>query len=679
MEGQRKEKNNNFEDRNIISEKEYALILVFISLLFITFSLLQIIPNLNTIERGDDCLNIVYINGILEHHLLPLADYNIFFQKSDLGMIHPPFWFYFWALILYIFNTPIALNISLIFFMLASGILAIKITRLIFRDISYHALAIEYVLFLFIPLIVQSSYLVDLDVILPFSMLLFTYFYLKNPENILLNSLFFALIWATKIQGVPVIVLSLLIYLIITKKPKKEYLNYFLIMIIGSLIFYIFLLSFSKIAGVNSSSAFGHSSIIGIIKIRLSNPKLAVLTTAWVIKQLFYWFIPTTWLLYFLAIFYSVKNKIWREHERFMLPLIISIMILLELLPIRTYGWNFPKYYPSLAPFMIVSISPLIKRTSFKKEDSYKMIFLFLIVTAYFLLIPDPFIPEVSETLIPFILQSAGSNLPKHFVFMPFVFAIPAGFALDKIYSKINNPFYKKGLLVILIIGLILNLGVTYGVPHGFLTKNDASQLKTFVNQNVKSNDLIIIDSRFYTAQAYWMAAPNHVLLLQVFPEFYKYNENLDAPKTPTKVWIIECSIDDCGWGWVRDKQEFNQSSETLIQSIENQSRFVKSIKAISYPGFAYEFFGKKETIEFYRIYSTTLNINSQLLEQTDYMNSFYFAPYLYKNMKEYPFNYKIQSSIDQSIESLSMWIIYIAIIFSFIAIALVILLIILS
>jgi len=58
------------------------------------------------------------------------------------------------------------------------------------------------------------------------------------------------------------------------------------------------------------------------------------------------------------------------------------------------------------------------------------------------------------------------------------------------------------------------------------------------------------------------------------------------------------------------------------------------------------------------------LNLPPELIEESKKIQSFYFTPYLYKNMNNYLFNYKA-SGFSKLLDKLSLWIIYIAMVLS--------------
>ena len=85
---------------------------------------------------------------------------------------------------------------------------------------------------------------------------------------------------------------------------------------------------------------------------------------------------------------------------------------------------------------------------------------------------------------------------------------------------------------------LIINLGIAYGTPGNYFHKSGTSQLKSYINKEVKHNDLIVFDSRIYTARSFWLATDKHFTLLNSFPQFYQINEK-SSNKIPTNIYLI--------------------------------------------------------------------------------------------------------------------------------------------
>lgn len=299
---------------------------------------------------------------------------------------------------------------------------------------------------------------------------------------------------------------------------------------------------------------------------------------------------------------------------------------------------------------------------------------IFAILGIFLLILKKQRIPIYFSLLfliVPFILQSIGSGLEKHFVFMVFVLSIPAGFGLEYLLSKIKSLNIKKIALMVLILLMFVNLGNQYGTPSDYFSKSETSQIKKFVTDNVNKDDLIVVDPRIYTAKSFWIAADNHVLNMQDFVLFYNQNkqDHIDYGE-PTKIYVIECISDDCGWGWVKDNPDFNKTVEDLVYLFKDQSTLEKTISSNSYSG--NEFFGEKEKIEVYNIYSLTVKLDRTLVSSVDSYNSFYFAPYLYKDKSGYLFNYNTYNIFDSLLEKLAYYILLLSILLSLISIPLV-------
>ncbi|MEK6879732.1 MAG: hypothetical protein AABY22_09005, partial [Nanoarchaeota archaeon] len=125
-----------------------------------------------------------------------------------------------------------------------------------------------------------------------------------------------------------------------------------------------------------------------------------------------------------------------------------------------------------------------------------------------------------------------------------------------------------------------------------------------------------------------------------------------------------KCKIDDCGWGFVFQNQNLNSTAEYLFENLRNYSQEKTQI---------YE----RETIfrekkEIYTVYKIQVMFDQSLIPQAKELQTFYFTPYLYKNMKDYPFNYTTYSVLDSMFNKISYYIIWLALFLSFYSILLI-------
>lgn len=297
------------------------------------------------------------------------------------------------------------------------------------------------------------------------------------------------------------------------------------------------------------------------------------------------------------------------------------------------------------------------------------IIFLFGLVGIGFWFVRNKKIPLVFFFLfliIPFVLQSAGAPLAKHFVFIHILFSIPAGYALNALFEKyLHNKKTWKIIVLIIIAGLmIINLGNSYSSPANYTSESSTSQLKSYINNEVKSNELVVFDDRIYSARNFWLATDKPFLTMQQFPQFFEFSQNSSSPKSLVKVHFVECVVEDCGWGWISSSQGqgLNQTDETLFKQLRDNDATIlsKDITEKKYSG--NEIIGKSSETEIYRVYTLQVPLGLGLIEQTKMIQQFYFAPYLYLNMNNYVFNYNT-SGLGSLVNSLSLFEIYLAII----------------
>lgn len=265
--------------------------------------------------------------------------------------------------------------------------------------------------------------------------------------------------------------------------------------------------------------------------------------------------------------------------------------------------------------------------------------------------------------LIPFILQSAGSGLQKHFAFIPFILSMPAAIGLIDIKNRIKSNNMKIVFLSFVFVCMLVSLGTTYGTPPNLIESSATSELKSFINDKVGKENLLILDSRIYTAKSLWLASPNSLILSSQFPDIYNITLNLPKERLkPIEVFYVECAVDDCGWGWVQNDQNLNQTSEQIASVFAHQGILIKSISAPLRT--TQEFLNSAEEVETYKVYYLTLNLPPEILPESKKIQEFYFTPYLYTSMDNYIFNYS-KEGINSFIDLISRLIIYIAMILS--------------
>jgi hypothetical protein len=245
---------------------------------------------------------------------------------------------------------------------------------------------------------------------------------------------------------------------------------------------------------VSFSKMFSHSSILDIVKRQLMEPVKASLTSIWTAKQLIVWVLPSTFVLYLIGMFSYIRNKMYKKYDKLMLPILISLITLLELIPINTYGWNFPRYYIEFIPFMILSLTPIIGKIKMERKDVWKMLILLGIFIVYFLIIPDPYLPEVSEAFTQKNYLELGTKVLFNFdlIILPVI--------LVYLFFRKNmdkDKFYKILIISSLLIFISVNIiQITKPYSTNNLYGDSIPDLKNTLNylkENTNSSDRALL------------------------------------------------------------------------------------------------------------------------------------------------------------------------------------------
>ncbi len=278
---------------------------------------------------------------------------------------------------------------------------------------------------------------------------------------------------------------------------------------------------------------------------------------------------------------------------------------------------------------------------------------------------------------IPFVLQSAGAPLEKHFTFMHFLLAIPAGFGFSKVFKKLNHKNLRIALIIVFLLASIYFLGVARGTPHYYFAKGPNAELKSFINSEVSGSSLVVFDTRIYTARSMWLATDKAYLTFeQAVPILQQvFTQNMSSVP-PMNVYFVECVVEDCGWGWVASNPSLNSSSEYFIRSIAETADVVSVIESPLFDG--NELFNSVPQ-EYYKVYVAQLRLPQPLLEQIKQSQSFYFVPYLYKNMENYIFNYKTVYPFANLLDNTSYFIILMSILLVIISLMLILIIFLIS
>ena len=142
--------------------------------------------------------------------------------------------------------------------------------------------------------------------------------------------------------------------------------------------------------------------------------------------------------------------------------------------------------------------------------------------------------------------------------------------------------------------------------------------MRSYVNENVDSNSIVIADARIYRGRISWMFLDKHYLESSYLGDIFNTNEQLPGQNIPQKIYLAECVIDDCGWGTVG--KELNESVEKMLDSIKPDMQLEKTI------------YGRREGTRsssepYFNIYSATISLKPGIVNVIDSTHSFFYYP----------------------------------------------------
>ncbi|MEK6883048.1 MAG: hypothetical protein AABY22_25715, partial [Nanoarchaeota archaeon] len=249
----------------------------------------------------------------------------------------------------------------------------------------------------------------------------------------------------------------------------------------------------------------------------------------------------------------------------------------------------------------------------------------------------------------------------------------PAAFFLSFIHNKIQNKIPGFRLRYLLIIILIFNLIWLGGFGKPLNTGNsiylESTEGKLIAEKSLKINEnaFVVYDARIFRGIAYWIFHDRNFiessLLSQVMEESKKYGDQ----QINSEVYFIECVIDDCGWGTIKNQPDFNKSVEDLIQKFKNISSVVAEISGPGYGSNSYfPGISTKENILRYRIYKTQTILPVAVFPLARSTHNFLLYPIGYDRSFGPLFDdYEINGFFDKSLHNLALYILYASLILS--------------
>lgn len=201
--------------------------------------------------------------------------------------------------------------------------------------------------------------------------------------------------------------------------------------------------------------------------------------------------------------------------------------------------------------------------------------------------------------LITLIFLLGSAQLQTHFTsFLPLL-CFSAALFVDFLSEKFEKFGSRRIIIIILILVLIINLYIIWAPLTG---ESGVFRMRSFAVSSVTSKDIVVTDARIYRGQVAWAFNDKAYLEASYLQTILDMNQNYSG-QVPTTVYFVECAIDDCGWGTIKNQPDLNQSMENLFSQIKS----ISSDEQVLYGGSG---LGEKNGEQHFIVYKTSMNLS---------------------------------------------------------------------
>lgn len=558
-----------------------------IILFFVIAFILRLIAAHNVSVNADEMLHATHAIDIIKSNVLQIMDED-------------PVWFYLTDLGYKIFGVTLVTSrlLSIIF-----GSLSIVILFLLTKNLFGKKIAIiSSFLLTFSPFILLNT-LAEMDIAMMFFILLSCYFFIlglknKNKKNLLLSSLFFGIAILTKTIAATFLPAFIIFYFYYQKTQNKN----------------------KKLITKESVKIWIYFIIILFI----------LLTPIFTFNYLLYKDkgILDVQFARFLGIGNKVYEPIMSTMEKFSFSNVL-------------FGWDGsnPGFLEGLKFYYNMDLLILI-------------LFIIGIVLAYR---RKPLWANFLSLLFifPFIFLAGTSLLPYHFSFATPILCIFSAFTVITITNRLNQllKIKKKLILFVLAILFIVSMFITLNSSFdgSFYGKNEVQKAIEYKEKNMDKDAIIVLDTRIYRGRIAFMFNDMNYIESINFIEAINNIESIPGQTKNSKIYFVECNIDDCGWGNIKNQPTLNDSMESFFKFVSNSSILKSTIKPSR---------GKED---YFKIYEGNILINEGIFDIIKQNRVWFYYPVRYK-LDDWFDKYKTHNKFDAILDKLAHFILYISI-----------------
>jgi 4-amino-4-deoxy-L-arabinose transferase-like glycosyltransferase len=275
-----------------------------------------------------------------------------------------------------------------------------------------------------------------------------------------------------------------------------------------------------------------------------------------------------------------------------------------------------------------------------------------------------------ASIIIPFIYLGAHINMIKHQTYMPVFLVSSAAFFINFIHNKLPK-IQLKYILILIILFNIIWLGVGRPMTSWNSIYEESSDTKIIDAKvsNIDKNSLVVYDGRIFRGIAYWILQDRNFIESSLLDSLINQSSAYGNP-VQMNLYFIECVIDDCGWGTIKNQPEFNKSMENIVDWFANNSKIIAEASGPDYTrAFYFPFINKKDNITRYRIYKTSAIIPSAAIILAKSTHNYILYPIAYdRTFGELFDDYETHGTLDKFLNNGCRYLLYLSIILAIVA-----------
>ena len=240
-----------------------------------------------------------------------------------------------------------------------------------------------------------------------------------------------------------------------------------------------------------------------------------------------------------------------------------------------------------------------------------------------------------------------------HYVWIPLLLSIFAGYALSTITQKYQQFIKPKHIFAFLCLILLFTSSITlYNISK--LKQNSIQNLlNEYAVDNLPDNAIIVVDPRVYRGIYTWALSDKHYLEGTYFPQLTNNLDKLPGPTQTLPIYYIECGPGKtCGWK-PEDYQRISDYGIQLSQSLTPNMKLIKQL----------------QTADTLNIYQSTINVPLSIYEPIDRTHTHWYTPIGWKYTDQAIDNYTPKTLFDKTLNALSYLILYLDVLLALLSI----------